>query len=132
MIPKSNSKMKGKKINYLDWMTAYQIAKNGCSSVDDLIITTETADRELRNLCIQPDAEHQCIKNDMYSRISSEAKEVISLIMCAPSELLDEILKPNGFSRKERIIKYLKNKHGWNLAQTKKCMQELKEYVTCL
>jgi hypothetical protein len=54
--------------------------------------------------------ESKLIKSESFQKLSGEAKEVISLILFTPSELIGVITTPKGEKSKKLLIKYLEKR----------------------
>jgi len=71
------------------------------------------------------------IKTETYNSISEEAKEVISLILNTPSEMMELIATPKGLKSKNLIIKYLQKKWRSNFL-VNSVIKEITEFVDSL
>ncbi len=77
--------------------------------------------------------EEKVIKNDLYSKLSKEAKTIIDIIVNGPGEFLD-ILTPKTGNITKRTISNFITKFIFNRTvptkQTKRIMNELKDFVS--
>jgi hypothetical protein len=65
------------------------------------------------------------IKHDLFEKLSDEAKEVFSIIISAPSEVITPI---TGSISRSKLMRYCKNKLGE--LKTNSVFNELKDYLT--
>jgi hypothetical protein len=81
------------------------------------------------SLISEPPVEVSIIKRNLYNSLSQEAKEVISLILLAPSDFLDSVQSPIKHSiSKARVATYLRKK--WKRRhKVTETMQELEKFV---
>jgi hypothetical protein len=86
------------KSDYYDW--------NKSQSLNAEFIDIE----EFEILKDELNPESKLIKDENYKNLSSEAKEVIGLILNTPSEIADIITTPKGEKSKKLLVKYLERK----------------------
>lgn len=77
---------------------------------------------------IEANQEKQLIKHEQFKELSSEAKEVIDIVLNAPKEILEVITAPSKEeTSKKRLRPYLAKK--WGRAKVNKIFDELKEFT---
>jgi len=132
----------GKHFVWQDYLTAYEVAwREGIVSLDAPISGNSTKqsyepqDNSIRFLDSMesdlPSPEETLLKKEAFLCLSSEAKEVILLILNSPQEILDCFFTPkyNKIS-KDRIWAFLSENKGWKPRTIAKCFQELREFST--
>jgi hypothetical protein len=78
--------------------------------------------------------EQNCIRRDLYLKLSEEAKNVIRIILASPSEMMETM----GLKRKDhsydplKIWKFLRKRCGLKIVPARKVLRELKTYATAL
>lgn len=130
----------GKHFVWQDWQTAYEVA--WCGGIVSLDAPMSGAspkqsygpqDNSIRFLDSMesdlPSPEETLLKKEAFLVLSSEAKEVILLILDSPQEILDCFFTPkyNKIS-KDRIWKFLSESKGWKPKVITKCFRELREF----
>lgn len=75
-------------------------------------------DIQLRN---QDSPESRMILKDNWDKLSTEAKEVASIIVNLP----DEMFTGTGRIINEKLLQYMKINHGWSAKKTSYAKQEL-------
>jgi hypothetical protein len=133
----------GKGFVWQDYLTAYEVAwHDGIVSLDAPISGASPQqshfiqepeyggmrflDSMKSNL---PSPEDTLLKKEAFLSLSSEAKEVVMLVLNSPQEILDCFFTPkyNKIS-KDRIWKFLSENKGWKPKVITKCFQELREF----
>lgn len=99
-------------------MTEYYEANKSASINADFIDHSEV-DIESKDM----NAEDKLIKLQKYNSLSQEAKEVVSLVINTPAEILGLITTPNGKKTKKLIINFLHKK--WSKFIVEKVIDEL-------
>lgn len=78
------------------------------------------------------DQERDYARKEAYDSLTKEAKEVITLVLNTPKEVLSEIVSPKfGLLTKRTLKKYLM-KHGWRERKVDKVFSELSIFVNSL
>jgi len=122
-----------KKVNGQDYVQAYYVMRGRyLTSVDEPAtfdeFTPVITEREIILESQERSPEDEVIKKDMYQKMSSEAKQVISICINCPNEILDLITPRNSKKiKKEKLVKYLQNK--WH---NKRLVRKVLNEVTTL
>jgi hypothetical protein len=119
----------GKHFVWLDYLTAYEIAwKGGIVSSDAPLPDGET--RFVDSMESEsPSPENILLRKEAFRDLSSEAKEVVLLVLNAPQEILDCFFAPKYHKiSKEKIGQFLVQQRGWKRRIVDRCFQELKEF----
>lgn len=132
----------GKHFVWQDYLTAYEVAwHDGIVSLDAPIsgasyqqsYTPQEPGYNIRFLDSMesdlPSPEDTLLKKEAFLGLSTEAKEVVILILNSPQEILDCFFTPkyNKIS-KDRIWKFLSENKGWKPKVITKCFRELREF----
>jgi hypothetical protein len=122
----------GKHFVWQDWQTAYEIIYHGLIELDAPVALqdqTVSLGDFLQTESLSP--EETFIEKESYQNLSEEAKDVISLIIGAPQEILDCFTTPkyNKIS-KERIAQFLSKNLRWDKKRISFCFQEIREFVS--
>ena len=92
-------------------------------------ITPEFIDHQECELLHQKaDQLSKIIKQESYDSLSQEAKEVISMVLNTPSEIMDIITTPKGAKSKNLLKNYLYKKWRSNFL-VNSIFQEISEFV---
>jgi len=118
-----------------DYLNAINIAKaDSYVNWEQLEFKNQNCDPEFFSLCCQQDenAEKKIIRRDRYRELSDEAKQIIMIILSAPSEMLQMITpKTNKFSI--RLISNFISKNFFQRTvperKTQKVVKEIKQFV---
>jgi len=117
---------KGKTMLSYPWLTVYATMHYGDVPYNE---NAEEEDKESITLPSMHNQEILLIKKDLILKLSKEAKEVINLILCGPSEVLETFLTPKYHQvSKEKIKQYL-IKDGWPKKTVRIVFEELKRFV---
>jgi len=84
--------------------------------------------QECEQLYQEADQLTKVIKQEKYNSLSKEAKEVISLVINTPSEIMDIITTPKGAKSKNLLKNYLYKKWRSNFL-INSIFQEISEFV---
>jgi hypothetical protein len=77
--------------------------------------------------------ESELFKKEAFENLSFEAKEVISIILNSPDEILQLICTSKfGMYSKRLLIKYLHKNKGWENKKIEKTFREITYYVNAL
>ena len=123
----ANLTAKGKATNLYSYLTVYQTMRYG-----DIPYFEQSVPRENQEEIMLPSSSNQerdIIKKDLFAKLSSEAKEIINIVLNSPNEILEIFKTPkyNLISR-NKIKEYLVS-NGWKTKSVKKAFSELKEFV---
>ena len=123
----ANLMAKGKATNLYAYLTIYQTMKYG-----DIPYFEQSTPRENQKEIMLPSSSNQerdVIKKDLFTKLSSEAKEVINIVLNSPNEILETFKTPKyGIISRNKIKKYLIS-NGWKTKFVEKVFSELKEFV---
>jgi len=68
-----------------------------------------------------------------YAELSTEAKTVLTMLLTAPSEVVDVICGPHRDSPTiTRLKQFVRENFGWNYRQTSRAVKELRAYAHSL
>lgn len=70
--------------------------------------------------------EANCIFKNAINNLSKEGKEIVSVVLDAPADLIAMIPKPKLFSSKHQLTKYFRLK-GWKFSTITKAFTEIKK-----
>ena len=118
-----------KKVNPQDYVQAYYVMRgNYLKSVDETTTFDEftpiTTKHEIILESEMQSPEDEVIKKDIYQKMSLEAKQVISICLNCPAEILELITPRNSKKiKKDKLIKYLQ--HRWNRRLVRKVLNEI-------
>jgi hypothetical protein len=83
-------------------------------------------------LCNRYNPEEMAVRNDLFKRLSKEARETVDIVFNVPAELLAEIESKGshiGLITKRSLRRYLKRKKGWTFLVIGRVFDELKQLV---
>jgi len=126
----------GKKMVEENWLVGYQVAYgHGIIDYDSLGLDVWADEKEfvgmdqadLKSLSASS-PESNLMKRDLVNHLTSEAKEVVSLILNGPSEVIESFktLKYDCIS-KTKIAEYL-TKIGWKTRKIDRVFREIKQF----
>ncbi len=121
--------MAGKKVKSWPYVSAIIICKGEWIAVDPCDIIEESA---IAVSGRQLSAEKQLIKQQAYDRLSTEAKEVIDLILNAPSEVIEYISTPKRKMITKRRIKFYLREMWHSHFITNLVLEEIEAWVNQL
>jgi hypothetical protein len=117
----------GKKMMIYPWLCVYNSMHYGD------IPYNEHPDENDQESIVLPSRENQedlVIKKDLAEKLSSEAKDVVRLILNSPSEILEMFMTEKYRTiSKRKIGQYLIEK-GWKQTKVDRIFSELKVFVT--
>ncbi|MFA5355738.1 MAG: hypothetical protein WC302_03370 [Candidatus Paceibacterota bacterium] len=122
---------KGKSICLYDWLIA---ANATCGTMEESYCELPTGQEgfELKILPSPRNQEKELIKQEMLSSLSTEAKEVIDIVLNSPAEVIESLTTPTyNCISKSLISKYLKHKN-WKKNKIESSFNEIKLFVTGL
>jgi len=77
--------------------------------------------------------ENEFFKKEAFENLSSEAKEVVNIVLNSPDEILQLICTSKfGMYSKDLLKKYLHKNKGWENKKIKKVFRELSKYVNAM
>jgi hypothetical protein len=117
----------GNKVNEYNYLVVYNYIREGAKNIP----TTEVIEDETNDIILPCpiNPEEQLIKKQNYNRLSSEAKEVINIILNSPQEVIELFMTPKlkkiSLIRLKRILA-----KSWNSPLlVENAIQEIKEWV---
>lgn len=91
-----------KRVKSYDWLCGYNVLFGEWLTPDDIDLYSKI-----------PNAEKVVIKKELWNQLSAEAKEVIEIILFAPTEVLDQLRTPERKLLTKGSIKRYFRRH-WN------------------
>jgi hypothetical protein len=127
----------GKSMVWQDYQTAFEVCfHNGINSLDEQLNSGEPTAKAATKMDFLEDEvalspEEILIRKDAFLFLSSEAKEIVSIIFNAPAEVLETFTSPKyNCIHKKRIGAYLIKEKKWPTNIVCKCFDELKSFCS--
>ena len=120
---------RGKTMTFYPWLTVYNAIHYGDIPYNEY---PEEDDMESITLPSNSNQEKEIIKQDLFDKISKEAKEVIALILNSPTEIIETFITEKYKKISREKIKNRLIINGWKQQKVEKVFSELKTFVTNL
>jgi hypothetical protein len=125
----------GKPLQWQDYQIVYETMKHGLVELDRPINRHDQNDdfRFLDTLgSFSPSPEELYIRKETYLSLSSETKEVLDIILKAPTEVLEALATTAQYDKlsKRKLRKWLKKNHHWTGKFVDKCFNEIRNCAT--
>ncbi len=119
----------GKKMMFYPWFCVYNSLHYGDIPYNE---HPDENDKESITLPSIDNQESLCIKKDLTTKLSNEAKDIIRLILNSPIEIIETFMTMNYKKISKTKIKEHLVMNGWQPQKVDKTFSELKTFVTDL
>ncbi len=119
----------GKKMMIYPWLTVYNTTHLG-----DIVYDENPTEDDKQSITLSgiENQETICIKKDLTTKLSDEAKDIIRLILNGPAEIIETFMTTKYKKISKNLIKNHLIELGWATKKIDKTFSELKTFVTDL